>query len=328
MSVIAPWLSPQDFIGASSAGSRAGLSMLQMIQDAKDKAAALALQRDELASRGDQQNADRAQRGSEEAAANALRYAQLKQEGVLGTQKLQNQATALDQREGNLTAREALDNAKAEALQRQKPIFSNTGGGLMQYDEATGKWNLVPSSSKAAPKQNEGSVKVPVDPAHPEQGSIDVPINSPLYQKWAGLKSTVTTNSPAIPARSNTPFMGLPFLPNGSTPAVPADVTTNNPPSLSQFMQSSKNFGDDNSAGSALKQPEDPVNQLPLVGGGSKIPQSHINYLIAHPETAAQFGSFYKVDPSQYLNTSPASPSATPPSVNAQPDAANVDSSQ
>lgn len=313
MAQIASWLLPTDVLGAIQGGARIGLSREQMIQDAKDKAAALALQRSELAARGDQENADRAQRGSEEAAANALRYAQLKQEGVLGGQRLQNQATALDQREGNLTAREALDNAKAEALQRQKPIFSNTGGGLMQYDEATGKWNLVPSSSKPAPRQNEGSVKVPLDEKDPTKGSIDVPINSPLYQKWAGLKSTVTTNSPAIPAHKNSPFMGIPFLPNGSTAAVPADVTTNNPPSLSQFMRSSKNFGDDGSAAAALNPPSSPLL------GAPKIPQSHVNYLIANPSSASDFDAKYGNGASQQFltNESPVGPA---PAADSQAD--------
>jgi hypothetical protein len=297
-------LQPPDFIGAASAGSRAGLSMLQMIQDAKDKAAALALQRSEIASRAESEGANRAQRGSEDAAANALNYAQLKQQGILGTQKLQNQATALDQREGNLTAREALDNAKAESLQRQKPIFSNTGGGLMQFDENSGKWGLVPGSSKAAPRQSEGTVKVPMNPAHPEQGSIDVPINSPAYQKWNALKSTVTPTA-AVPAVPDSRFLGIP-IPFTGTAAKPAGSVTNNPPSLSQFMQSSQN----NSAAAALKQPEDPVNQLPLAPGASKIPQSHIDYLNAHPETANDFQSKYGVDPLNYItNSAPAAPS-------------------
>lgn len=296
MATFAPWLTPPNFQEALESGARLGLSRQQMLQEAAEHAAQLNLEASRLSQEGGEENANRAERQTNEQAANALRTAALQQSGLLGEQKNANTAAALEQRGGALDAREALDQARAEALERQKPIFSNTGGGLMQFDQSTGKWTLVPGSSKApaaAKTQNMGTVKVPLDGSDETKGTIDVPINSPAYKAWSQLKPTVTPGAPV------THWFGA---------DTPGQDVTNAPPSLGEFMRSPAAAGLNAPAGNSL------LNVPAAAPTGSSqpnIPQYHIDYLNAHPETAGDFAKQYNVDPNQYLTNAPAAPSAS-----------------
>lgn len=201
--VIAPWLKGPDVLGAIESGARLGLSRQQMLQEAAQRGAELNLAASRLQQEGGQENANRAEREQQNAAANALNIAALKQSGLLGEQKNANAAALLEQRGGALDAREALDQARAEALERQKPVFSNTGGGLMQFDQSTGKWTLVPGSSKPAavakPDMETVSTKTA---AVPETPAVPADVTSHFIRNlWPfGAHIPDTTNSPAIAA--------------------------------------------------------------------------------------------------------------------------------
>lgn len=260
-------------------GTRLGLSRKQMLQEAAQKAAELNLQASRLQQEGGEENANRAERQSNESAANALRTAALKQAGVLGTQKLDNQALALGQRGDALDAREALDQAKAEALQRHKPIFSNTGGGLMQFNEDTGQWQKVAGSSKPpTPEYQTTSTKYPAVPA---TDAVPADVTSHWIRNLNPFGPHIpdTTNSPAIPAQ----------------PAQPERTVSSRVPI---------------NAADSLNQGGGGNSLLALPPSAPQIPQGAIDFLNANPHMAGDFQNKYGVDPSQYLtNAATAAPS-------------------
>lgn len=188
MPFVAPWLVPPNYLEASESGGRLGLSRDQMLSDASLRAA-------EIAARSAEAGAALGQRDKENAANLALEYARLKQAGLLGTQKLNNQENALNQRESSLTAREELDKAKADALGRNR--FVNTGGGLMQQDPVTGQWSLVKGSTK--PKTDIVPTYIP--PVEAKDADV-TPGSSGSWNpfNWGAGAHPAVTNSPAIQA--------------------------------------------------------------------------------------------------------------------------------
>lgn len=114
----APWLVPPDFIGAANAGAHIGLTQQEMQRQAEQHAAELALRADELAARTGQANAERAQQQNQFEAGNALRDAAQKNSFLLGQERNQNQANAIQNLGEYNMSRSALDEAKAKALER------------------------------------------------------------------------------------------------------------------------------------------------------------------------------------------------------------------
>ena len=110
------WLNPPDFLGASESGARLGLTRAQMLEQAQEHAdslsASAALERDRLASENARASAAQAENQKQFTAAQALKEAQLKQGGLLGSQRIQNQADAI-------SAAAGLDAARIDALNRQ-----------------------------------------------------------------------------------------------------------------------------------------------------------------------------------------------------------------
>lgn len=118
MPFFAPWTAAPDFLGASEAGAGLNLTRQQMLERAQEHqeqlAASAALEHDRLS----QQNAGLIAGQQQDNAANALKAAALKQQGILGTQKLQNES-------GSTNARDALEKAKTDAITKQQGITSN-----------------------------------------------------------------------------------------------------------------------------------------------------------------------------------------------------------
>jgi hypothetical protein len=118
MATIAPWLTPPDFLGASEAGARLGLSRQQMLEQADEHAADLALRADELRSNNSQVQAAQQQKQNQFNAGLQLRQAALKQQGLLDGERLQDE-------EGRTSAISALDAARTDALNRKKTLDSS-----------------------------------------------------------------------------------------------------------------------------------------------------------------------------------------------------------
>jgi hypothetical protein len=112
MPYAAPWLTPPDFLGASEAGTRLGLQQQEMLRQSQEHAdqlsATAALERDRLAASAN----ENAQQQRQFAAAQALKEAQIKQAGLLGSERVQNQADAI-------SAASGLDKARIDSLNRQ-----------------------------------------------------------------------------------------------------------------------------------------------------------------------------------------------------------------
>jgi hypothetical protein len=286
---VAPWLEPPNWLSAIESGLRAGEAVAAARQRGRRTVT-------EAGVTGGNSELDFRKQAQQ--AANQIQQQRLAMQAILGQQRNQNQADAI-------TARKALDDARAAADASKSSVF-NTGGGLMQRDPVTGEWKLVPGSSKP---QNLGTAKVPVDPNDPNSASYDVPMSSPLYQNWAKMKSTVTPGTPGVP---DFRFMGLPipFTGTSGTPAV-----TNNPPSLRDYLKSSTTYS--GNAADALSRGSNPaLRLLPDVNTAPQAntpPQSHISYLTQHPETAADFDQKYGAGSSaQYINNLPdAGPTST-----------------
>jgi len=192
MPTIVPWLQPPDFIGAARAGAELGLSEAQMHQQAAEHAADLALKRDELSASMSQAASAQRSHQEQQQAALALREEALKQQGLLGQGRLQQES----------------DEASARnELEKAKPIFANTGGGLMQLDPVTKQWNLVPGSVK--PDMQTITTRVPPN-VTPEK-------TIPGAHFWSA--DTV------IPAVTNSPGYTISKrVPVGSQPPASADL--------------------------------------------------------------------------------------------------------
>lgn len=264
MAVIAPWLKGPDVIEAASSGARAGLSGGQMIQDALLHAAQLKLQRDEMNQRAAEAASALGQSGglrtrelniqeNQDAAANALRSAALKQQGLYQNERTKNYANAVD-------ARTALDQARENAL-NNKRSFMNTGGGLFAIGP-DGQPSLVPGSQKPpAPAYEKTTEIIPGTDAKP----ADVTSHWFRNLNPFGAHIPDTTNSVAIPATQ----------PRKIERKVPI------------------------SAADSLAAPS-AVAALP--SGAPAIPQSHIDYLLANPNTVKQFEQLHGAgSASQYL---------------------------
>ena len=108
---VAPWLQPPDFLGASEAGTRLGLQQQEMLRQSQEHAdqlaATAALERDRLAASAN----ENAQQQRQFAAAQALKEAQMKQAGLLGSERVQNQADSV-------SAAAELDKSREGALDR------------------------------------------------------------------------------------------------------------------------------------------------------------------------------------------------------------------
>jgi len=112
MAYSAPWLTPPDFLGASESGTRLGLQQQEMLRQSQEHAeqlaATAALEHDRLAASAN----ENAQQQRQFNAAQALKEAQMKQAGLLGGERIQNQADAI-------SAASGLDKARVDALNRQ-----------------------------------------------------------------------------------------------------------------------------------------------------------------------------------------------------------------
>jgi hypothetical protein len=111
-------------------------------------------------------------------------------------------------------------------------VNPDTGADIGLYGPK-GAMKFFPPAKTPATKS--GTVKVPLDETDPKKGSIDISLDDPLYQKWAGLKPNVTT-TPATPEIPDTRVMGIPIPFTGKS-AQPATSVTNALPSLGTFLQ-------------------------------------------------------------------------------------------
>lgn len=179
---IVPWIQSPDFVGAARAGSEIGLSEAKMHQQAAQHAADLALRRDELSARMSQEASERAQQQKQAEAALALRESDLKMRGLLGQGRLDNQAEAISAR---------------DALERSKPLFANTGGGLMQFNPDSKTWNKIEGTQRP-PAQRFESVPTYIPPVPAITGKEADVTTHPIYNFFHGKDLPPTTNSPAI----------------------------------------------------------------------------------------------------------------------------------
>lgn len=108
----ASWLRAPDYLGASEAGARLGLSRQQMLEQADQHAAELALRADELRAENSRASSQRMQEQNNFNAGLDLRRAALKQQGLLGGERLQDE-------ESRTSAISGLDQARTDALNRK-----------------------------------------------------------------------------------------------------------------------------------------------------------------------------------------------------------------
>lgn len=113
------WLTPPNFLAASEAGARTGLSQQEMIRQSEEHAAELALRADEAATHAGQANAEMSQQQHQFDAGNDLRRKAQANALILGQQHNQNVATGLENQASYNDARSELDKARANALDHQ-----------------------------------------------------------------------------------------------------------------------------------------------------------------------------------------------------------------
>lgn len=192
MVFIPSWENPPDFLGASEAGARLNLSRQQILEQANEHAESLAAESALAHDRLSQQAAQRTQQVNQENAANALRTAALKQQGLLGFQRLQNESNST-------SARDSLEKAKTDAL-TNKPVFANTGNGLFTIDPVTKQWTKVPGTSRPAPTKYENQPTY-IPPVAAKDADI-TPASGGSWNpfNWDAGATPAVTNSPAISA--------------------------------------------------------------------------------------------------------------------------------
>jgi hypothetical protein len=112
---VPPWIIPVDALAAARAGSAAGdaqaqlgLSREQLAQSAEQHAAELALQRDDMMARTQEQGRALQARQQQQSAADALRQQSINQQGLLGQGRIGVEEQGVDQRANAASAADQL----------------------------------------------------------------------------------------------------------------------------------------------------------------------------------------------------------------------------
>jgi hypothetical protein len=258
MAVVVPWLQPPDFIGAARSGAQIGLSEADMHQQAAEHAAELALKRDQLSAEMSHLASENQARREQQNAALELRREVLKQQGLLGSERNQNQADAL-------TARTELEKTRLN-----KPTFANTGSGLFERDPVTGAWNAVPGTSKPA---KEPLVKIATGVDESGKSILE---NIPASQALKALQGSGYAGWSKNPHNQ----AALAYV-NGITPQ-PTETATNQP-SAAEALKSPASAGYSSLGAGGAINPTD----VPLPDSGSQFKKG---------QRAVQNGVTYEFD--------------------------------
>jgi hypothetical protein len=156
-----------------------------MLEQADEHAAQMAVERDRIGAESAARGQALQQEQQNQSAALALRQQALKQAGILGTDRNQNQSNAF-------SARQSLEEAN-----RKKPTLINTGNGLFKFDPATGRIEKVPGTTKP---QTE-LVPTYIPPVDAKEANI-TPASSGSWNpfNWGAGAHPAITNSPASDA--------------------------------------------------------------------------------------------------------------------------------
>ena len=170
---VAPWIIPVDALAAARAGSAAGdaqaqlgLSREQLAQSAEQHAAELALQRDDMMARTQEQGRALQVQQQQQSAADALRQQSINQQGVLGQGRIGVEEQGVDQRANAASAADQLRQQQienqAKGLQdkidssktRQDDFSLQKYKGLQdQYQKTQQAYNTELTSADSSPDQ-------------------------------------------------------------------------------------------------------------------------------------------------------------------------------
>lgn len=191
---VAPWIVPVDALAAARAGSAAGdaqaqlgLSREQLAQSAEQHAAELALQRDDMMARAQEQGRVLQAGQQQQSAADALRQQAINQQGVLGQGRIGVEEQGVDQR---ANAASAADQLRQQQIDNQMKDFQ------ARLDASENKPN---ASDLVDVKREDGTtLKVPVQAYQAYTKAHDDWTKGKPTQHWYGTTSDQTGTEPSI----------------------------------------------------------------------------------------------------------------------------------
>lgn len=232
--VIAPWLTPPNFLAASEAGARTGLSQQEMIRQSEEHAAELALRADELAAHSGQAAAALGQQQQQEQAGNDLKRLALSNDLILGQQHNQNEAAKVASDKPAMDARTELDLARANSL-NQKGWMADENSRLRNL-----ALQNLPDLLAAHPELTRADIhqsfpallpsdlsSIPNKIAPTKTGTQSI-IGHPNPAYAHGLNGGVDTNAPPFLYTTNT-TMPLSLNLPATAPAAPDDAAASLP---------------------------------------------------------------------------------------------------
>ena len=175
--MLAPWNTPPNFLGAIEAGSQAGLAARREDVAQGQAADRLRLAYDQLASEEAQRNEAMQARMQAQTAANMLRSRNID----MLTQWHQAQTDRQSAADAALKDYRTQNLAQKLSMASRPTVHFGTEGEVMQRDPSTGELTEVkPPRAKPA---KQPTVRVPVDPADPEKGTITGTMDDPEIAK-------------------------------------------------------------------------------------------------------------------------------------------------
>ena len=170
---LAPWNIPPNFLGAIQAGAGAGLAARRADLEEQSSGDRLQLAYNQLAEEERQRNEAAQARMQMATAANALRASQIDMLSRYHQGQLQNQQAGEAQRAQ--IAQQTL--AQKLALANRPTVHFGTEGEVIQRDPVTGE--LTDVKPPRAKLSRMPSVRVPVDPANLDKGTITGSLDDP-----------------------------------------------------------------------------------------------------------------------------------------------------
>jgi len=145
MPFVPDWIKAPDVLGAAEAGTRLGLTRAQMLEQADEHAAQIAVERDRIAAESAARGQALHQERENQSAALALRQQALKQAGLFGQGRLDNQTDAMQEKAHHDAANELFQ------ADRGKQIFQDRQNA--QHNKDMAWFNQIDKEEKARKAQ-------------------------------------------------------------------------------------------------------------------------------------------------------------------------------